>query len=131
MAGQRMKFDFDASANRFVMDANDFDTSLTVTDYLSPVLTALIDRPGTPLLVFRDRPTTGMLDWDQIRASGIVDPLGVVEALRGRKIAGVLGSESRYAVGRQLAAVANSLEINYRPFLAAADAIAWLESEEE
>ena len=122
-----MKLDYDERNGRFVLDANDFGSADTVATYIRPVIDELRARPGIPVLIHRDAPTTDATSWEKIQRMGAFDPDHLAEALRGRRIAGVLGTEARYAVGRQFSVIAENHGIDYQPFLSEAEAIAYLE----
>lgn len=126
-----MKLTFDEVTDRFILEANDFETSLGIAKGISEYLDEIRARPAKSILVYRDKPTTPSLDWGQIARMGLYDPEGLDEVLQHRKIAGVLGSDERYGVGRQISALAESQGINYQPFRTEAEAIAWLEEDSE
>ena len=124
-----MKLSFDEGADRFILEANDFNTSAGIAEGMRAYLEEIRAKPGKSILIYRDQPTTEALDWTQVSKMGLYDPDGLIRILDGRRIAGVLGSDERYGVGRQIAALSESQGINYRPFRTEAEAMAWLDEE--
>ena len=57
-----MKLSFDEAADRFIFEANDFDTAASLAAGLSSYLNVLRARPHLSILVYRDNLSTGSLD---------------------------------------------------------------------
>ncbi len=121
-----MHFFFDTENNRFVLDANDFDASGGVLAAVRQYLEEFRAKPNCHLLVYRDNPSTSTLDWGLISGIPKLESDEFIATLKTRKIAGVLGNRERFAVGRQVAVMTESLDIRYKPFLTEQEAIAWL-----
>ncbi len=83
------------------------------------------------VLIDRSAPATGLLSWTSIREGAFASVAEAKKVMSGRRVASVVQPGARYAVARQIAALASSLDVTvYRPFTSTEEAMGWLRSED-
>ena len=90
-----LNLSFDESADCFIFEANDFDTSDGVINVARQYLEEFKAQPGKNILIYRDNPISDTMNWSQIMTIPEHGSDEFIEILKDRKIAGIVQSKSR------------------------------------